>query len=495
MEQQRNNGVLLHVSSLPSEFGIGDMGEEAYHFIDDLNRYEIKIWQILPLGPVGPGNSPYQSYSAYAGDPTLISPQKLIEWDLLTASDIEKKPSFSNKITDYEKVSSWKREICQKAWERYKSNKDYSLVNEYTYFLKEHDWWLSDYALYAACKIHNDNTGWYEWSEKLKKRDIEELEKTKLEYKETFDFECFQQFLFFRQWFQLKEYAANKNVKILGDIPLYVALDSSDVWANQSIFLLDENSKPTLVGGVPPDYFTEDGQLWGNPVYNWDELSRSHYHWWIARLYFNLHMFNIIRIDHFRGLESFWAVPASSKTAKTGAWMKANGFELLSIMKERLDNLPIVAEDLGIITPEVENLRDHFSLPGMKVLQFAFTSDETNEHLPHHIGYNNIVYTGTHDNDTLVGWWQSQSAAEKKNITQYINARKGNIRERLIELVWSTNAKTAIIPMQDILALGTHARMNIPGTATGNWKWRYQKSQLKKEHWELIAKLNKRYNR
>jgi 4-alpha-glucanotransferase len=495
MERLRNSGVLLHISSLPSEFGVGDLGIEAYTFVDNLAQNGIRIWQILPLGPNGPGNSPYQAYSAYAGDPILISPEKLMEWGLLSTTDLAGKPSFCASKVNFDEVSAWKQKIHLKAWQTFIIQAPNSLKKEYDAFLNEHNWWLSDYALYAACKTKYEGEPWNKWPQEIIDRNHEVLEGLKCMLHKEYEFERFQQFLFFRQWFQLKNFANSQGIQIFGDIPLYVALDSSDVWANQKMFLLDEIGMPTLVGGVPPDYFCEDGQLWGNPVFNWDELEKAGFQWWIARLYFNLHMFNIVRIDHFRGLESFWAVPADAETAKTGQWLPAKGFELLSIMQSRQGKLPIIAEDLGIITPEVEQLRDHFNLQGMKVLQFAFSSDATNEHLPHNISYNTIAYTGTHDNDTLIGWWNSIDNAERKKAGEYIGGKAGNVRQRLIEQVWSSSAETVIIPMQDILALGTEARMNIPGTATGNWGWRFQKRQLKKEHFLMIKQLNERYNR
>lgn len=495
MEKSRNSGILLHISSLPSEFGVGDLGVEAFKFVDKLASHGIKIWQILPLGPNGPGNSPYQSYSAYAGDPILISPLKLIEWGLLTHTDLQNIPVFNSLKVDFEKASAWKHTIHLKAWQNFILKASNSFKSEYEAFLNEHDWWLSGYALYAACKERFGGLTWNQWPQPIVNREAEQLEKLSWELHSEYEFERFQQFLFFRQWFQLKTYANAKGVLIFGDLPLYVSHDSSDVWTNQKLFLLDKDGNSTLVGGVPPDYFSEEGQLWGNPVFDWNEHEKTNYQWWIARLYFNLHLFNMVRIDHFRGLESFWAVPADAETAKTGEWLPAKGYEILSIMKSRLGELPIIAEDLGIITPEVERLRTHFGLPGMKVLQFAFASDASNDHLPHNYDTSTIAYTGTHDNDTLSGWWNSIDNKERKAIMKYTGSKTGDIRQRLIELVWSSCARTAIIPMQDILNLGTEARMNIPGTATGNWGWRYLQHQVKKEHFELIRQLNIRYNR
>jgi len=495
MQSFRKSGILLHISSLPSAFGIGDLGQEAYNFVDTLSKNGMKIWQILPLGPNGPGNSPYQAYSAYAGDPILISPEMLVDWGLLSKEDLSTSPLFNDISVDFEKVTEWKTNIFRLAWQNFKLNADTSFINEYQAFLNEHGWWLNDYALYTACKIEFDGLAWNKWPNDLMERDQNALDSYKIELKENYEFERFVQFLFFRQWFRLKNYANEKGIQIFGDLPLYVSLDSSDVWGNQRLFLLDKNGEPSMVGGVPPDYFCEDGQLWGNPVYDWNEIEKNNFQWWLARLYFNFHMFDLVRIDHFRGLESFWAIPADSKTARVGQWLPAKGFELLNILQSQLVKLPIIAEDLGIITPEVEYLRDHFNLPGMKVLQFAFTSDFTNEHLPHNISSRNIIYTGTHDNDTIIGWWMSIDIDEKKLVNSYLLADRGTISERLIAYAWASVAEIAILPLQDLMLLDGSARMNIPGIATGNWSWRFRKNQLRKNHWEFIKKLNVRYNR
>jgi 4-alpha-glucanotransferase len=495
MNLSRKSGILIHISSLPSAFGVGDFGVEAYRFIDQLASSDIKIWQILPLGPNGPGNSPYQAYSAYAGDPIYISPEKLIDWGLLTPVDLSHTPDFSQSTIEFEKVTDWKSELHKKAWHNFILKADHSFKKEYGFFLNEHNWWLSDYALYMACKNEFKGEGWNKWEKKLFERDAETLDQYKWELNLDYEFERFQQFLFFRQWFQLKNYANGKGITILGDLPLYVSHDSSDVWSNQPIFLLDEKGEPSFIGGVPPDYFSEDGQCWGNPVFNWPNLEKTGYQWWIARIYFNLHMFDMVRIDHFRGLESFWAIPAESEDAKIGEWLPAKGFELLTILQSQLGQLPIIAEDLGIITPEVEKLRDHFNLPGMKVLQFAFTTDETNDLLPHNFQKRNVAYTGTHDNDTLLGWWRSLENEERKRVSSYVNSKKGNIGERIIEWIWSSTAEIVIIPVQDLLGLGSEARMNIPGTSTGNWGWRVQKRQIKKHPFEFIKRLNRIYNR
>ncbi|MCF8362248.1 MAG: 4-alpha-glucanotransferase [Prolixibacteraceae bacterium] len=495
---ERQSGVLLHVSSLPSDYGVGDFGEGAYRFIDKLSENGFSVWQILPFGPHGAGNSPYQAYSAYAGDVLFISPAELVKWGLLNKADITVHLQFDKNKVDYEVVTPWKDTLFEKCWMNFINNSgEFAQLNgEFHAFQEEHNWWLNDYALYSICKKKNGGRSWEKWPDEIKKRQTDSLKSISHDYSGDLQFEKFKQFLFFRQWFRLKEYAHKKGIKIFGDLPLYVSYDSADVWSNQSLFVLDEDGKPEIVGGVPPDYFSEDGQLWGNPVYNWEKMKYDEYQWWVARIYFNLHLFDLVRIDHFRGLESYWAIPASAETARTGSWQKANGYELLQILKSRMPDLPVIAEDLGDISLEVEDLRDHFELPGMKVLQFAFSSDAANIHLPHNYSTNNVVYTGTHDNNTLRGWWNLLPKADKSTVKSYCNlTNRTSIPEQLIEMAWSSVAKIAIVPMQDILHLGEEARMNTPGTIEHNWHWRYNKRKERIRHWEFVKKLNEKYNR
>lgn len=495
MKIKRKSGILLHISSLPSSFGIGDFGVEAYVFVDQLVKNGFSLWQILPLGPSGAGNSPYQSFSAYAGNMLFISPSELFNWNLISELDIQSKPLFSENRVEFELVSDWKNNLIKKAWNNFINYSDDNFKNEFNAFKREHNWWLADYSIFIACRKKYNNTPWNEWPEGIARRNRGELEKLELQLNAEIEYENFVQFLFFRQWFRLKKYANEKGIEIFGDLPLYVSYDSSDVWANQNIFLLNENGDAKVVGGVPPDYFSESGQLWGNPVFNWDELAGTDYQWWIARIYFNLHLFNLVRIDHFRGLESFWAIPADSETAINGKWLPANGMELFNKLKSQMSELPIVAEDLGVITPEVIALRDAFQFPGMKVFQFAFTSDYSNEHLPHNYNVNCVAYTGTHDNDTIIGWFNSLDYTQRSMLKNYISFKRGTIAQQIIELVWSSSAETVIIPMQDLLALGSSARMNTPGTAEGNWHWRYLKKQTKKEYFQFFRNLNLIYNR
>lgn len=411
---KRNSGILLHITSLPGEDGIGTLGKEAMRFIDFLEKTGQKLWQILPLGPVGYGNSPYQCYSAFAGNPLLIDLEYVAKEGFLTPEELEVKPAFALYRTDFIKVEEWKFPLLKKAFGNFK--KTGRLQSEYDIFLNKHQWWLNDYALFMALKKEFKNDAWTRWDKNFKFREKDTLEKYTVLLEEEIEFRKFMQFLFFRQWSGLKEYANSKNVKILGDLPLYVSGDSVDVWTNAELFRLDENLDQLEMGGVPPDYFSKTGQLWGNPVFNWDLIEEKDFHWWLARLHFNLNMFDLVRIDHFRGLESYWSVPAGETTAIKGKWIPAKGFELLKKFKEQVVHLPLVAEDLGMITKEVLQLRDEFKLPGMKVLQFAFGSDSSNHNLPHNYQPSFIAYTGTHDNNTTLGWLRSLIGAEKKMV-------------------------------------------------------------------------------
>jgi 4-alpha-glucanotransferase len=375
----------------------------------------------------------------------------------------------------------------QKNFDRYKE--------EYFTFMSHNSWWLDDYALFRSLKSKNGETVWNTWSKELIARDRNALHAAFHELHADVDFHRFLQFVFFRQWFKLKSYANSKGIRIIGDIPLYVSMDSVDVWANQDIFLLDENAQPTQVGGVPPDYFSETGQLWGNPVFNWDRIAERNFDWWIARVKFNLELFDQIRVDHFRGLESFWAVPAKEETAIKGEWLPARGYELFQRLRDQLGSLNVIAEDLGVITPEVERLRDDFNLPGMKILQFAFGSGPTNLDLPHNYTSNFIAYTGTHDNDTSLGWFNSIEKKEKRFLHKYIPGKGKQFVENFIETVWASAAHTAIIPMQDVLGLDTDGRMNTPGIAAGNWDWRFTWAQIRSNHKVFLKQITGKYNR
>jgi 4-alpha-glucanotransferase len=491
----RKSGILLHITSLPGDEGVGALGKNAFDFVDFLAEAKQKLWQILPLGPVGAGNSPYQCFSAFAGNPQLIDLQLLVEDELLLEADFLPFSDFLKKKVEFEKVRIWKHQLFLKAFSNFQGNRYQHFQNEYNHFLNEHDWWLHDHALFMAAKGYFKNISWHKWDTGFKLRQPEKLQEIGQKLAMEIDYHKFLQFLFFRQWFRLKEYANSQGVEIVGDVPLYVSGESSDVWANTDIFLLDKNLEPIEVGGVPPDYFSETGQLWGNPVFDWQRLKARDYDWWMARLHFNLNMFNLVRIDHFRGLESYWSIPANEITAINGKWVPAFGHEMLTKLKSQIGDLPLIAEDLGIITPEVDKLREDFKLPGMKVLQFAFGSDATNKDLPHNYSDNFVVYTGTHDNDTTLGWLNSVKDNELKMVEKYIGTTDRKGLANTVEMALSSVAKMAIIPLPDILELDGNSRMNIPGTADGNWGWRFDWPQLTSIQKKFLRELTEKYNR
>lgn len=490
---ERSSGVLLHISSLPGDDGIGSMGKNAFQFVDFLAQTKQKIWQILPLGPTGYGNSPYQCYSAFAGNSMLIDIQLLVADRLIAKSLVEDQHFKANRV-EFERVEEWKTKLLREAFSGFQKN-FHRFQHEYHDFMRHNAWWLDDYALFRALKTNYDDSLWNTWPKKLVSREKHTLQVAFHELHAEIDYHRFLQFLFFRQWFKLKEYANSKGIRIIGDIPLYVSLDSVDVWANQEIFLLDSDSKPTQVGGVPPDYFSETGQLWGNPVFDWERVAGRDFDWWLARLHFNLRMFDLVRVDHFRGLESFWAVAAEAETAIVGKWLPAKGHQLFSKLREHLGQLNIIAEDLGIITPEVEKLRDDFRLPGMKVLQFGFGSDAKNENLPHNFSTNFLVYTGTHDNDTSLGWFNALDKRSRRLLHKYVAGSGKQFVRNFMELAWSSVAHTAIVPMQDVLGLDSEARMNTPGVAAGNWDWRFTWPQIRTNHKVFLKGITEKYNR
>jgi 4-alpha-glucanotransferase len=490
---ERSSGVLLHISSLPGKGGIGCLGKDAFQFVDFLAQTKQKVWQILPLGPVGYGNSPYQCYSAFAGNPMFIDIDQLVA-DRFLSKKLVTEEIFKDKKVEFERVEEWKMNLFREAFSGFQKNFS-RFQDEYHDFMQHNSWWLDDYALFRSLKTKHGESVWNTWAKKLVQRDKTALQEAFKELHAEIDYHRFLQFIFFRQWFKLKNYANSKGIKIIGDIPLYVSLDSADVWANQDIFLLDGDSKPIQVGGVPPDYFSETGQLWGNPVFDWERVAQRDFDWWLARLHFNLRMYDVVRVDHFRGLESFWSIAAEAETAIVGDWFPAKGHQLFSKLKEHLGNLNVIAEDLGIITPEVEKLRDDFNLPGMKVLQFAFGSDATNENLPHNYSSNFLVYTGTHDNDTSLGWFNSIDKKERRQLRKYIQGSKKQFVRNFIEVAWASAAQTAIIPMQDVLGLDSEARMNTPGVAVGNWNWRFIWPQIRQNHKVFLKQITEKYNR
>jgi 4-alpha-glucanotransferase len=477
----RSSGILLHPTSLPSPFGIGDLGKDAYEFIDFLHNAKQKYWQILPLGPTGYGNSPYMCYSAIAGNPLLISPAKLLDDGLLTTADLEHLPTFPAHKVDFDLAIEVKTKLFHLAYQRFQATTDKEHQATFDLFCESQIYWLDDYSLFMAVREAQGNKSWHQWAEPdLIKRETHALIHWQNKLKDQITYHKFIQFKFFEQWIELKQYAHKHEIEIIGDIPIYVAHDSADVWANQEFFELDpETGVAALMAGVPPDYFSETGQLWGNPVYNWEKLAHTQFNWWIQRFESLLKLVDVIRVDHFRGFQAFWAVEQGEETAMNGRWIKAPGSELFATIQHKWGHLPILAEDLGVITPDVEALRDGFGFPGMKVLQFAFGSDNGNPFLPFNYGCNFVVYTGTHDNDTTVGWFEKLTGRERDRLLLYVGGvGTDGIHWDLIRLAMSSVANLSIFPLQDILGLDGASRMNFPGVAEGNWSWRYDPAVL-----------------
>ena len=494
---RRYSGILLHPTSLPSPYGIGDMGQGAYDFVDFLEKAGQTLWQVLPLGPTGYGDSPYSSYSVFAGQTLLISPEKLVEQELITEDDLKDLPEFDAKQVKYGDVLTWKTEIFTKAFAAFKECEDKELLEEYEVFLKQHSFWLDDYAFYMAVRAENENKGWLDWDKSLQKPTAKVRAEWEEKLADEIAYQKFTQFEFYKQWGELKAYANEKGVQIVGDMPIFVSVDSSDVWANKGLFCLDSKGYPTEVAGVPPDYFSATGQLWGNPLYKWTEHKKQGFEWWISRIKTQFTMVDYLRIDHFRGFEAYWAVPAGEETAINGKWKKGPGVELFNAIKEAMgDDMKIFAEDLGIITPEVEALRDECGFPGMKVLQFGFEAWPTDPFYPHNFKTTNcICYTGTHDNNTTFGWYEDAKEEARDRVRRYLNCDGGNVSWDFIRLAMSSIAKYAIFPMQDVLRLGSEARMNVPGVLGANWAWRFEEKDLQEWHATELKKMTQLFNR
>lgn len=489
----RRSGVLLSISSIPSNYGIGTFGEKAYEFVDLLKKGGQSYWQILPLGPTSYGDSPYQSFSTFAGNPYFIDLDILVEEGLLTREECEacdwgENPAY----VDYEKVYESRFLILRKAFERSQVNKDAS----YQQFVSENAFWLDDYALFMAVKKAFSGEGFASWDDDIKKRSKTAVEKYTKKYKDEIEFYKFQQFKFSQQWKQLKTYANKKGIQIIGDIPIYVAFDSADTWANPELFEFDEDMNPLAVAGCPPDAFSKTGQLWGNPLYRWDYHKKTNYDWWIQRIEYCYTLYDVVRIDHFRGFDEYYAIPYGHLTAEKGKWEKGPGYELFQVMKDRLGKKQVIAEDLGFLTDGVRKLVKKTGYPGMKILQFAFDSREESDYLPHNFDKNCVVYTGTHDNDTSVGWWKTFAKKDKAFAKKYMNVKGSReIHWILIRACMASVAETAIIPMQDYLGLGSEARMNTPSTLGENWKWRLLDGQFEENLAERMNELTKTYYR
>jgi 4-alpha-glucanotransferase len=492
---KRSSGILLHPTSLPGNYGIGTLGNEAFRFIDFMVRSKQRIWQILPLGPTGYADSPYQCFSSNAGNPLLINLEKMVEEGLLEKKDLEIMDVFGDGPVDYGKVIGLKYPLLKKAASTFFNGSFPHQKATYHEFLKSNAGWLNDYALFMALKEKFGQEPWYKWETPLKMKNIHSLPKYIAELSDKIEFQKFIQYLFFIQWMAVKDYANQNNIRIMGDIPLYVALDSVDAWAFPEIFQFDQEKNPIAVGGVPPDYFSTTGQLWGNPLFNWEVLKRDNYRWWIGRIKSNLVLYDILRIDHFRGFAGYWSVPYGEKTAINGTWVKGPGKDLFHVIQQEMGSLPIIAEDLGVITDDVEDLRDSFNFPGMKILQFAFDSSEANDYIPYNFPRNSVVYTGTHDNDTIVGWIQHAKKEDREYLQDYLSSDGKNLCWDVIRLALASVAYTAIIPMQDLLCLGNEARMNLPGTTTNNWMWRAKHRDFSDELSGKLAHLTQLYGR
>ncbi|MGN0242458.1 MAG: 4-alpha-glucanotransferase [Lachnospiraceae bacterium] len=478
LTEQRMAGVLVHPTSFPSAYGIGDLGGGAYQFVDFLVKSGLALWQVLPLGNTGFGDSPYQSFSSFAGQPLLISPDMLAGQGLLSYEEMPEKPDWDPLQVDYGSVIQYKTKVLHIAYEHFCEGEHDELKKQFRAFCRKTKW-LSDYALFMALKDEHEGRPWIEWEKPYRFADAQERKKLSAVRKKETGYYKFIQFLFFQQWYRLKEYANERGIQIIGDIPIFVSGDSADVWTHKELFDLDSKGYPQTVAGVPPDYFSATGQLWGNPLYRWDEHKRTGYQWWIDRIQAQLQMTDYLRIDHFRGFETFWAVPYGEDTAINGKWKKGPGAELFRAIEAKLgENLPIIAEDLGIITPEVEALRDELGFPGMKVLQFAFDDLEENTHMPHTFPKNCVCYTGTHDNDTCVGWYEHAFEASKDKVRRYMNSDGMNISWDFIRTCFNSIAEIAIVPLQDVFSLDSSARMNTPGVPSGNWGWRYTREYL-----------------
>jgi 4-alpha-glucanotransferase len=489
----RSSGLLLHPTSLPGPFGIGDLGPIAYRWVETLATMKQSWWQVLPLGPTGAGDSPYQSFSAFAGNVTLLSPDVLQQEGLVSA-DLWAGEQFANDQVDYARVTPFKSKMLRAAWDAYRGGNAGHLKPDFEAFCTAEAAWLNDFALFVAIREALGGQNLVEWPEDLLRRNPVALAEMEKKLVSEIRMHKFGQFLFDRQWSALKKFAADRGVKIIGDAPIFVALDSADVWANPDQFLLDANRKPTVVAGVPPDYFAIDGQHWGNPIYDWKRMEQTGFAWWCARVQRQLKQVDLIRLDHFRGFCQAWHIPAAEKTARVGKWVDGPNIKLFERLRTAVGGLPLIAEDLGVITPDVVALRDTLALPGMRVLQFVLEGP-VSLHWPHNYVPKSACYTGTHDNDTVNGWYSTLSDHDRNYITLTLGKVIGDAAWDLIRFAWGSVSTLAIAPLQDLLSMGSEARMNRPGIATGNWKWRFRLDQFRPDVIQRLAELTTLYNR
>ena len=493
-KRSRISGILLHVTSLPGPYGIGDLGPAAHEWVEAFARAGQGCWQMLPLGPPGSGDSPYQCYSAFAGNPMLISPDRLVADCLLTSTAVQP-PNLDANAVDFPGVREFKTRLLTEAWQAFQDGAARPLRASFKRFCAAEAAWLDDFALFMALREAQGSASWTDWPRELVLRRPGALRDARAELADAVGRHQFTQFLFFGQLDDLRKHARRAGVKLIGDLPMFVSADSADVWANPELFLLDEHRRPRVVAGVPPDYFSKTGQRWGNPLYNWPKMKRTRYRWWVDRLRATLRQVDLVRLDHFRGFEAYWEVPARNRTAGHGRWVKAPGAELLKTLRVKLGGLPFIAEDLGLITKEVEALRDDLGLPGMRVLQFAFGDSFGNPFLPHRYCRNAVVYTGTHDNDTTAGWYATLSPEEQARVRRYAACDGQNVPWDLIRLAWSSVADIAVAPFQDVLGLGSEARMNVPGKPTGNWRWRFTRDMVSDSSFDRLRELTETYDR
>ncbi len=529
MKLQRSSGILAHITSFPSKYGIGDLGHETFNFIDFLHNSNQKLWQVLPLVTTSYGDSPYQSFSTFAGNHLLISLDSLVDENYLSHDDLINIPHFDENKIDYGKVIGFKMPLFKKAFENFKLNCSNEQNKNFEKFCSTNKSWLDDFSLFISLKFHfinerdqqfepdalktfrNSNKNllteqqiltffygatWNSWPTDISLFKPSAVSKWSKLLADDIQFYKFLQYEYFRQWNKVKVYANNKNISIIGDIPIFVAMDSCDVWANKHLFQLDKNGNPTSVAGVPPDYFSSTGQLWGNPLFDWKACEKENFNWWVTRVHESTKIYDIIRIDHFRAFDTYWAIPYGEKTAIKGKWIKAPGYKLFATLKKQLGDLPIIAEDLGDLNLDVAKLRDDLGFPGMKILQFAFDDDEENDYLPHNIENTNcVIYTGTHDNDTTRGWFNNSTEKNRDHFRRYMNVNGHDPAYDLIRLCFSSVAKYSIIPIQDLMRLDSNCRMNTPGVPSGNWAFRFTSDMLTKEIEHYLTYLTKLFHR
>jgi 4-alpha-glucanotransferase len=495
MKFNRSAGIIFHPSSLPGPDGIGDLGPEVFRWIDFLKESGCTLWQVLPLGPTGYGDSPYQCFSAFAGNPYLISPALLLEEGLLKREDFTERPVFPDDHVDFGPVINWKLDILEKAFERFQKSTRKSIKSDFEVFWNANVHWLDDFSLFMAIKEANGGMSWSQWPADLRLRNLDALQNFRTSNQKAIQKQIFRQFIFFRQWQAVHDYAKQCGISIIGDVPIFVAYDSADAWSHPELFYINKKGLPTVVAGVPPDYFSPTGQLWGNPLYRWSVHKKTGYAWWLERIKATLKLFDFIRLDHFRGFVNYWEVPYGSPTAVNGRWVQGPGEHFFHSIRKQLGDLPFIAEDLGEISTDVFLLRDKFDLPGMKIIQFAFLNQPDDPFLPHNYPENCVAYSGTHDNDTTRGWYEKAPEKERDYCRRYLARSGENVAWDVIRCVWSSVAKMALAPMQDILNLGSEARMNFPGKASGNWSWRMPADSLSVQLIGRVKELNYLYNR